>query len=324
MAVADEAAAVLVALGAQRGGGGGFGGRWPVAGSGAAAVGSVVPVAGSGAVPVGSAAVMACKVAALADSVEGLVEAFRPAVLLVERNAATRPWAPTVATVSIRVAASFPADRAVESGLDRGLVPEASADRQTELELDQVWARRARADPTAGLGLDRAWAPAALADRQAELELDQARAGGAGGPDSGIGARPGMGAGGVGGPASGVGARPGMGAGGAGGPDSGIGVRPGRAPAALAVPPVGLGLCQEPGREAREPPERMVLVELTARTTLPRRRSPHRERPTATPQSDTGPTPRPCTAAIPMPGNQRMWWVLRSIHTPATAPWLRG
>lgn len=54
---------------------------------------------------------------------------------------------------------------------------------------------------------------------------------GAGGPESGIGARPGAGAGrlGVGGPSSGVGARPGAGAGrpGVGGPDSGVGARPG-------------------------------------------------------------------------------------------------
>jgi hypothetical protein len=55
--------------------------------------------------------------------------------------------------------------------------------------------------------------------------------GGAGGPDSGVGVRPGTGAGrpGVGGPDSGIGVRPGAGAGrpGVGGPDSGIGVRPG-------------------------------------------------------------------------------------------------
>ncbi|MBX9653706.1 hypothetical protein K2Y11_08830 [bacterium] len=71
---------------------------------------------------------------------------------------------------------------------------------------------------------------------------------GLGGPDSGIGVRPGMGAGraGVGGPDSGVGFRPGMGAGapGVGGPDSGIGYRPGAGAGAAGVglrPGVGVG-----------------------------------------------------------------------------------
>ena len=75
-------------------------------------------------------------------------------------------------------------------------------------------------------------------------------AGGIGGPDSGIGVRPGagagrpgMGAGGIGGPDSGIGVRPGagagrpgMGAGGIGGPDSGIGVRPGAGAGPAGVP----------------------------------------------------------------------------------------
>lgn len=73
-------------------------------------------------------------------------------------------------------------------------------------------------------------------------------AGGFGGPNSGIGFRPGAGAGGAasgigfrpgagaGGPASGIGVRPGVGAGGAGGPATGVGFRPGMGAGEAGVP----------------------------------------------------------------------------------------